>query len=149
MYLRTSLGSLLLSSRDIFLSFMSDQNMVPVCMFDAVATTFSTIIGTRSRPCSLRSATSIEWRLEIIRNAALWSKENKNQAQHINSDIRNDYNNSYINVRQSYSSLCRCVCRVLKDNPEHTNRNNFLWCSYSVASKDQAGHTRSGPYIRT
>lgn len=67
----TSLGSLLLSNLDIFLSFMSDQNIVPVCMLDAVATTFSTMIGTRSRPCSLRSATSIECRLEMIKNAAL------------------------------------------------------------------------------
>lgn len=73
MYPLTSLGSLLLSSLDIFLSFMSDQNIVPECIFDAVATTFSTIIGIRSRPCSLRSATNIECRLDIIRNAALWS----------------------------------------------------------------------------
>lgn len=69
--LLTSFGSLLLSSLEIFFSFMSDQNIVPVCIFDAVATTFSTMIGTRSRPCSLRSATNIEWRLEIIKNAAL------------------------------------------------------------------------------
>uniref|UniRef100_A0A1A9ZIB0 Uncharacterized protein n=1 Tax=Glossina pallidipes TaxID=7398 RepID=A0A1A9ZIB0_GLOPL len=45
-------------------------NMVPVCILEAVATTFSTIIGTLSNPCSLRSATRIEWRFEIMRKAA-------------------------------------------------------------------------------
>lgn len=71
----TSCGSLPLSNREIFFSFMSDQKMVPVCILEAVATTFSTIIGTLSSPCSLRSATKMEWRFEMIRKAALWSKE--------------------------------------------------------------------------
>lgn len=70
----TSWGSLPRSSREIFFSFMSDQNIVPVCIFEAVATTFSTIIGTLSKPCSFRSATNIEWRFEMIRKAAVWSE---------------------------------------------------------------------------
>lgn len=56
----TSCGSLPLSNREIFFSFMSDQKMVPVCILEAVATTFSTMIGTLSSPCSLRSATKME-----------------------------------------------------------------------------------------
>ncbi|KAJ8877702.1 hypothetical protein PR048_022157 [Dryococelus australis] len=61
------------SSLEIFLSFMSDQKMVPVCMLDAVATTFSTVMGTLSRPCSFRSATRMECRFEITRYADEWS----------------------------------------------------------------------------
>lgn len=67
----TSLGSLPQSSLNIFFSFMSDQNIVPVCIFDVVATTFSTITGTLSKLCSCRSAITIECRFEIIKNAAL------------------------------------------------------------------------------
>ena len=67
----TSVGSLPLSNREIFFSFMSDQKMVPLCILEAVATTFSTMIGTLSSPCSLRSATKMEWRFEMMRKAAL------------------------------------------------------------------------------
>jgi len=74
----TSCGSLPLSNREIFFSFMSDQKMVPVCILEAVATTFSTMIGTLSSPCSLRSATKMEWRFEMMRKAALWSKMARN-----------------------------------------------------------------------
>lgn len=46
--------------------------MVPVCMLEAVATTFSTLMGTLSRPCSLRSATRMECLLEMMRKALVW-----------------------------------------------------------------------------
>ncbi len=59
------------SSLEIFFNFISDQKMVPVRILEAVATTFSTAIGTRSRPCSFKSATKIECLFEMIKNAAL------------------------------------------------------------------------------
>lgn len=60
---------------------MSDQNIDPLCILDAVATTFSTAIGTRSKPCSFRSASRIECLLEMMRNAALWSVKYHSQGQ--------------------------------------------------------------------
>jgi hypothetical protein len=91
----TSCGSLPLSNREIFFSFMSDQKMVPLCILEAVATTFSTMMGTLSSPCSLRSATKMEWRFEMMRKAALWSKQRPEMLHQLHHKFKEIRGNIY------------------------------------------------------
>lgn len=83
--------------------------MVPVCILDAVATTFSTIIGTLSRPFSFKSAIRIECLFEMIKKAPLSSEMIKRPIQH-NSPERIMMSHSTDPTQKTGFKAMECMC---------------------------------------